>query len=111
MNITAGILTNWENYGIEEKGISQATSDTLVQATDIINSLSALFFYQQHWVFSWRYWKVAQMLALYKQGKASPENSKWTKRVNCAIDLTMHAIMAGSQIARIFIVRYNGSWY
>ena len=61
--IVAFILENWITFGVSQKGLSPDVLPKLDKTFYVFLFCGDILYFQAHWVFCWRYWKVANLLA------------------------------------------------
>ena len=92
--IMAVFFENWALFGSSEKGIPKKAQDSFWTAMNVSSSLGCALYYQTHWIFSWRYWKVATLVSSVKNGKtrASCEWINYAMHVTIMVNFIVYAV-------------------
>jgi len=75
--IVSALLFNWAVFGVVEKDISSDAQDSLFTAAKVTAAIGMTLYYQTYWMFTYRYKKVASLVASLKSGKMS-SSYEWT---------------------------------
>ena len=61
-SIVECVICNWAYLGEDQKGITPEEQTNFKYVDAIFKNLADMFFQEAHWIFCWRYWKVAELL-------------------------------------------------